>query len=264
MTAAARSALFLGAAAIAAVAVVSPPFDAVVDRSFAWHMVQHLSIVYVVALLIVAANPFALLVRITGKKTIERIVRTVRPLHAAAAPWVTLPVFVSVLWIAHFSPLYELALERPWAHIAEHVAFLAAGIGFWLPVLAPAPLRPLGHAARVFYLVAALPQGSLLGMVLFSARAPLYSHYVRIAGRTAALADQHVAAAIMWMSGGIVVLAALSCTLASWAHRESDRSIAERHHPNSMSAKSPRAIVATYSVRSSVRSASHSPFRHSK
>lgn len=221
MRAATRSALCFSAAAVAAAIVVAPPLDAAADRSFAWHMIQHLLILDVVALLIVAANPFPPFVRYCPKAKVVRLLAGIRPFHAAAAPWIVLPAFVATLWVAHFSPLYEAALERPWIHAAEHLALLAVGIGFWLPVLAPAPLRPLTHAARMFYLIVALPQGALLGMVLVAARSPLYAHYARIAGTGAALADQRAAGAVMWMGGGLVVLAALLCTLGAWARRES-------------------------------------------
>ena len=231
MTAPARSALLLGAAAAAGIASVAPPLDTLADRSFAWHMLQHLVVLYAVAALIVAANPFVLLVRFAGKRTVARLVRATRPLHAAAVPWVALPAFVEVLWITHFSPLYELALERPWVHVAEHLCYLVAGIAFWLPVLSPAPLRPQSHPARILYLLLALPQGALLGMVLFAARAPLYEHYRRAAGSfAAALADQHAAAALMWMGGGIVILSALLLTLAGWARREGERQISSSSH----------------------------------
>ncbi len=87
---------------------------------------------------------------------------------------------------------------------------------FWLPVIAPPPLRPWSYPARLLYLAVALPQGALLGMALTSAREPLYPHYVAITGSyAAALADQRNAAAIMWIAGGLVVFA--RCCLR-WAH----------------------------------------------
>ena len=201
-------------------------------------MLQHLLILEVVALLVVAANPFALFVRVAPKRAVARLVRAVRPFHIVSSPWIALPAFVAVLWITHFSPLYELALEHTWVHVAEHLCYLAAGVAFWLPVLAPAPLRPPSYPVRLFYLVVALPQAALLGMVLFAARVPLYAHYVRAGGSLgAALADQHAAAAVMWIGGGMVVLVALLSTIGAWARRESDR------HSNSTMLKPPRAIV---------------------
>lgn len=220
MKPAVRSAVLLAGALAIAAAAVAPPMDRLADDSFAWHMLQHLLLIYPVALLLLLARPFDLYARIAGKPATAWLVRAVRPLHAFAWPPVALAIFVGTLWATHFSPLYELALEHPSVHALEHLLYLAAGCIFWLPVVAPPPLRPLPHPARLLYLIVALPQGALLGMVLASARQPLYAHYAVLAGSHAALADQGNAAAVMWIAGGLVIFAALLVTLAAWAHRE--------------------------------------------
>jgi cytochrome c oxidase assembly factor CtaG len=187
-------------------------------------MVQHIALFYLVTLLLVLARPFNLFARITGKRATAIFVRATRPLHVLAFPPVAFVIFVATLWATHFSPLYELALNASWAHVAEHSLYLASGVVFWLPVVAPAPLRPLGYPARLLYLIVALPQGALLAMVIASAREPLYSHYAAVAGsRAAALADQGDAAAAMWILGGLVLLGAFLLTLAAWARREADQ-----------------------------------------
>ncbi len=214
----------LSAAATVAAAAVSPPFDRLADGSFAWHMLQHLALFYFVALLLLAARPFDLFARCAPKRSVAAVVRATRPLHVLALPPVALAIFVGTLWATHLSPLYELALERPAVHVAEHALYLVAGLAFWLPVLDVPPIRPLSYPARLLYLVVALPQGALLAMVITSARRPLYPHYLAAAGSLrAALADQSNAAALMWIAGGAVVLAALLVTLGRWANREADR-----------------------------------------
>ncbi|HEY6450186.1 MAG TPA: cytochrome c oxidase assembly protein [Candidatus Cybelea sp.] len=228
MNAISKAALFLAAAVLAGIAAVGPPLDRLADTSFAWHMVQHLALFYVVTLLLLLARPFDVLARIAGKRSTAAFVRITRPLGVLALPPAALVIFVTTLWATHFSPLYELALEHPWAHIAEHALYVAAGVAFWLPVVAPPPLRPLGYPARLLYLVVALPQGALLAMVIASAREPLYSHYAAAAGsRAAALADQGNAAAAMWILGGLVVLGALLITTAAWARREAEQTPAQ-------------------------------------
>jgi cytochrome c oxidase assembly factor CtaG len=215
-----RSALFLAGAFAIGCAAVAAPIDRLADDSFAWHMLQHLVLVYPVALLVVLARPLDLYARVAGKAAIPPLVGALRPLHALASPAVALVIFIAVLWATHLSPLYELALERPWVHALEHLLYLAAGCIFWLPVIAPPPLRPLPYPARLLYLMVALPQGALLGMVITSARRPLYAHYAAQAGSHAALLDQSNAAAVMWIAGGLVIFAALLTTLAFWARRE--------------------------------------------
>lgn len=222
MTRSRRSAWLLAAAVLAGTLAIAPPLDRLVDRSFAWHMMQHLILVYVVALLVVAARPFELFARLAGKGVTAATVRAMHRVRALAAAPVALAFFLAALWGTHFSALYELSLERAWPHAGEHLLFLAAGIAFWMPVLAPPPLRPLPFPARLLYLAVALPQGALIGMAIGAARAPLYPHYVTVAGSvSAALADQRNAAALMWIAGGLSVFAAFLLTLAEWARRES-------------------------------------------
>ncbi|HEY2555062.1 MAG TPA: cytochrome c oxidase assembly protein [Candidatus Cybelea sp.] len=211
---------YLLAAALAAVAAVAPPLERLADDSFAWHMVQHLLLLFVVPLLFLCARPFELVVALAAKRTTAAFVRATRALHVIAQPPVALAAFIGTLWLTHFTGLYELSLANPLVHAGEHLLYLAAGTLFWLPVLAPPPLRPLGYPARLLYLVVALPQGALVAMAIGSARAPLYPHYAMLAGRQSALSDQAAAAAVMWIVGGLAILIALLTTLGTWAKRE--------------------------------------------
>jgi putative membrane protein len=212
---------WLAAAIAVGTAALAPPLDRLADRSFTWHMSQHLVLLYCLPLLVLLARPFEIFTAVASKAGTAWFVRTTRPLHALASPPVALGVFVATLWLTHFSGLYERSLESSDVHVAEHLIYLAAGTLFWLPVLAPPPLRPWSFPARLLYLTVALPQGALLGMALFSARTPLYPHYVAVQDSvSAALRDQHEAAALMWIAGGLMVFGAFLTTLAVWARRE--------------------------------------------
>ncbi len=201
--------------------VLSPMVDARADASFAWHMAQHLALVFIVAPALVAARPFQTFTAVAPKPFIAGFVRATRWMHGLANPVVALGVFVATMWATHFSGLYELALEHTWAHVAEHTVYLIAGILFWLPVLAPPPLRPLPYPARLLYLFVALPQGALLAFALAGTRHVLYPHYAAVNGVGAALSDQSNAAAVMWIGGGLVLLVAFLLTFGAWAMRES-------------------------------------------
>ncbi len=210
---------FAAAAAVAAVAL-SPQLDARADASFAWHMAQHLALIFAIPLLVLLGHPFQAFAALAGKRRTAALVRSTRPLHALARTPVALGIFVATLWVAHYSPLYELALEHPAVHLGEHALFFLAGTVFWLPILAPAPLKPPSYPERLIYLFLALPQGALLGAALDTARAPLYAHYVAIGGTAWALADQRNGAAVMWLAGGLIVFCTLLATLGVWARRE--------------------------------------------
>jgi ubiquinol-cytochrome c reductase cytochrome c subunit len=230
----------LGASVAVAALAVSTPLDQLADASFAWHMVQHLILLFCAPLLLLAGRPFRPFAAVAGKRLTARTVRALAPLQALASPPVAFAAFVGCLWATHFSPLYEAALDSAALHAAEHALYFAAGVAFWLPVLAPPPLRPQPYLVRLFYLLIALPQGALLGLVIDSARAPLYAHYARAMPFGAALADQQAAAAVMWIAGGAVVFAAMLATLGAWAYRES---AAEHYVPSRGAAGSLLAVL---------------------
>ena len=216
-----RDAMCFASAIVLFALSVSPIVDGLADRSFAWHMAQHLLMLFPVPFLVLAAHPFRILVAVVPKTLASRIVYVTRPAHIVVHPAITLAAFVAVLWITHFSGLYEYSLEHPWAHVAEHAVYVTAGILFWLPVLAPPPLRPLPFPARLLYLIVALPQGALLAFALSGARSVLYPHYAAVGSYARALADQSNAAAVMWIGGGTVLFVAFLATFGAWALRES-------------------------------------------
>lgn len=205
-------------AALASLAIaLSPTLDAHADASFAWHMAQHLILLFVVPFFALAAQPFAWLQAALSKRATAQFVRATRFLHALAHPAVALAAFIGVLWITHFSGLYEYSLEHEVAHVVEHALYLIAGTLFWIPVLAPPPVKPLPFPARILYLLVALPQGALLSFALGSSHRVLYAHY---ASNPSALADQANAAAVMWIGGGLILFIAFLSTFGAWAFRE--------------------------------------------
>lgn len=181
-------------------------------------MLQHLALLFVIAPLVLLADPFAAVRAIAGRRTVS-IARATRWAHVAFHPALALALYVLVLWGVHFSPLFEGSLESPLLHLCEHAAFLLAGFAYWAPLIAPHPLRPLPYPARVLYALVLLPQGAFVSAVLDSARTPLYAHYAHTLGARA-LGDQRDAAALMWIAGGIIGVAALLAVAAVWAHRE--------------------------------------------
>ena len=94
----------------------------------------------------------------------------VRRLSFPVVSWI---VFAAVMWASHFSPLFDLALENPWAHRLEHALFLVAALLFWWPVIGPDPspwkLKP---SARILYAGLAMPQNTFLALAIYMASAP--------------------------------------------------------------------------------------------
>ena len=72
------------------------------------------------------------------------------------------------------------------------------------------------------YLFLGMPQSSILGLAIFTAPEPLYSHYetlIRSWGPPP-LADQQMAGAIMWAGGDAAFLVAMVVALWVWLRAE--------------------------------------------
>jgi putative copper resistance protein D len=189
---------------------------------FSIHMVQHILLTLVAPPLLALGAPVTQLLRAASPGTRARWILPVlrsRFVGVLSHPVVAWLAFVSVMWAAHFSPLFDLSLEDPLVHDLEHALFLGSALLFWWPVIGldPAPRR-MSHPGRLLYLFLQMPQNSFLAMAILFATSPLYPHYVTLGAPYGvdALADQRLAAGIMWFVGDVIFLAALLAVLAGW------------------------------------------------
>lgn len=189
---------------------------------FSIHMVQHVLIVLVAAPLLALGGPITLLLRVSSRDT--RLTWLLPILHSRAMRILSFPVvawvvFAAVLWGSHFSGLFNAAIEDPIVHDLEHGLFLASALLFWWPAvgLDPAPWR-LAHPARIAYVFLQMTQNTFLAVVLLNAAGVLYPHYATL-GRPYgmdALADQRLAAGVMWIAGDAIFLGAIMLLVAGW------------------------------------------------
>ena len=202
---------------------------------FSIHMVEHLLLMVVAAPLIALAAPITQMLRAASPEIRRRVLLPLLrsgPVAALSHPVVAWLAFTLVLYVSHFSALFEAALEDQFVHDLEHVLYLVAALLFWWPVvrLDPAPHR-LGHAARVGYLLLQMPLSSFLAMVVLFDDGPLYRHYAALGSiyGTTALADQALAAGIMWFLSDAVFIGSILLLVAGWMrHEERDQAAADR------------------------------------
>ena len=193
---------------------------------FSIHMVQHLILTLVGPPLLALGAPITQLLRAASPATRNRWILPLlrsRPVGVIGHPVVAWLAFASVMWATHFSPVFDVSLEQPLVHDLEHGLYLAAGLLFWWPVLGldPAPHR-MSHPARILYLFLQMPQNSFLAMAILFADSPLYPHYATLGSPYGidALADQRLAAGIMWFVGDVIFLVAMLAVLAGWMRSE--------------------------------------------
>jgi putative copper resistance protein D len=208
-----------------AVALLSS-VDAYDTSLFSVHMVQHVLLMLIAAPLIALSAPITLLLRVSSPATRKRWILPVlhsRVMRVLAFPVVAWLIFAAVMWGSHFTALFDAALEDPVVHVLEHGLFLGAAFLFWWPAVAldPAPWR-MSHPVRALYLFLQMPQNTFLAVVILGASAPLYPHYASL---TAAwlpdpLADQQLAAGLMWVIGDLVFLVAIMAVIVGWMRAE--------------------------------------------
>jgi len=222
-----RTASFLGGLAAIAIALMSG-IERYDTTLFSVHMVQHLVLMLIAAPLLVFAAPVTQVLRVASPEVRQRWILPLLhsgPVAVIGHPIVTWLTFTGVLWFSHFSPLFDLALRDPFVHDLEHAMFLAAALLFWWPVvgLDPSPHR-LGFPARVGYVLLQMPFSSFLAMVVLFADAPLYRQYASLGAPygITAVADQQLAAGLMWFIGDVTLIAAILLIVAAWM-RDEDR-----------------------------------------
>ncbi len=134
-------------------------------------------------------------------------------------------LFATVMLATHLRVVFEAALDHPPLHSLEHAAYFWSGILLLAPLIAADPLaHPPGALARFCWLMAAMTAMAVPGALLTFAEHVSYPFYLAPAhalGRSA-LADEHLAGAIMWIGGGIAMFA-LALALAFVAMVEEER-----------------------------------------
>jgi cytochrome c oxidase assembly factor CtaG len=150
---------------------LSPPIGKLAQQLLIAHMIEHLLIGDVAALLIVLGFTGPLLAPLLRRRLIGRL----RVL--------THPVVAVVLWSVNFyawhdPALYQAALRHDFLHAIEHGTFLGFGIAMWMALFGPLP-KPawFGNGAQLVYIIAVRLIGTVLANVLIFSGTVLYPYY---------------------------------------------------------------------------------------
>jgi putative membrane protein len=209
-----KAAMFYSALALFYLAVGSP-LDQVAERFLlSAHMVQHLLIMYPVALLLLAGTPSWMVDPILTRPGLRGPLRILfHPMTCACAS-----TLVIGLWHAPF--LYEWTLQDKLVHVGEHLMFLAVSLLYWWPLASPSGAFPApGYGARMIYIagteVLMIPVAAYIvfsGDILY----PTYEYAPRLIAGFSPADDQLAAGAIMKAAGLAVSLLALGFCFLKW------------------------------------------------
>jgi putative membrane protein len=225
---------------LAALAGLGSPSDELLYA----HMIEHLLLGDIAALLIVLGLSGPVLAPVLRIGVFER-------LRELSRPAIALPLWALDLYVWHIPALYEAALRHAGVHALEHAMFLGFGINMWMCLLGPLPTPAwFTNVWRLLYIVGVRLTGAVLGNVfLWSGTVfyPFYRHGDSLHG-ISPLADQSVAGAIMMVEESLLTIG-LFCWLFLRVARESEQrqellDYARAHNLELSEARAARAVAA--------------------
>jgi cytochrome c oxidase assembly factor CtaG len=180
----------------------SPPVDTLSDQLLAAHMVEHLLIGDIAALLLVLGLTGPLMAPLLHNRI------------AGVLRFFTHPVVAIVCWgvnfyVWHLPALYQAALRHDSLHALEHATFLGFGMCVWMALLGPWP-KPawFNNGARLAYIVAVRLIGTVLANVLIFGGTVFYPIYR--AGdahwHISPIADQVAAGGVMMVEESLLTI----------------------------------------------------------
>jgi len=204
--------------ALIAIAFVSPLAHISGELVLA-HMIQHLVIGDIAALLIVLGLTRSVLQPVMAFKAFDR-------LRFFALPMIALPLWIVNLYVWHIPALYDGTVTSEWLHAFQHASFVTFGVLMWMPIAGPLPVPSwFGGGAQVGYTIVARLAGAGLGNILMWSGSALFAAYA--AGEAywniSPVTDQGIAGVIMMVEGGIVTLGVLTWALLRWAARDTEK-----------------------------------------
>ena len=211
-----RQASFYGGVALI-VAVLISPLATYSEELFWAHMVEHLVIADLGALLLVLGLTGPVLAPILRIGLFDR-------LRVLAHPLVALPLWALDLYLWHVPALHEAALHHDGVHALQHLCFIFFGANVWMCLFGPLPTPQwFGTAWKAGYIVAVRLVGAALANALLFGGDAFYPAYA--AGEAAhgldPGTDQVVAGSIMMVEESLLTIG-LFCWLFLRAAREND------------------------------------------
>lgn len=211
-----RQVCFYTGLSVILIALLSPVGE-LSDEMLYMHMVEHLLMGDIAALLIVLGLTGPLLAPVLRIRFFDR-------LRALTHPLVAFPLWAVDMYLWHLPFFYEAALRHLVVHALEHTMFIALGVNMWMCLFGPLPKpRWFGNLAKLGYIVAVRLTGTVLGNVFLWSGTVFYpfyasgdaSHHIR------PIADQNLAGAIMMVEESLLTLG-LFCWLFLRTARESE------------------------------------------
>jgi cytochrome c oxidase assembly factor CtaG len=181
------------------------------------HMIEHLLLGDIAALLIVLGLTGPLIAPILRIPLFDR-------LRILANPLIAFPLWAIDLYVWHLPTLYQAGLKHSGIHALQHAMFLAFGVNMWMCLFGPLPMPAwFGNLGRLVYIVAVRLTGSVLGNIFLWSGTVFYPFYLQSdsLNHISPLADQNLAGAVMMIEESLLTIG-LFCWLFLRTARESE------------------------------------------
>jgi putative membrane protein len=226
------------------IAAMTTPLGDLADELLVAHMVEHLLIGDIAALLIVLGLTGPMIAPLLRNGAVAR-------LRVFAHPLVAVPVWAIDLYVWHIPALYQAALRSEGVHALEHACFLSAGIAMWMALLGPLP-KPawFGNLGRLGYILAVRLIEAVLGNIMLWSHTIFYPYYVshEAAYGIGPLQDQIDAGAVMMIEGSILTILLFGWLFMRAASQSEERQelldFAHAHDLELDDARAARAVAA--------------------
>ncbi len=209
---------FYGGLALAVATLVSP-LGTLADELFAAHMVEHLVLADLAALLVVLGLTGPLLAPLLRNPILGWLRHLAHPVPAFG-------LWSANLLFWHIAGPHEAAVRNDAVHAIQHMLFVGCAINMWMALLGPLP-KPVwfGNLGRLVYIVAVRLTSTVLANVFIWTDTAYYDVY-RAGERAHDISpqsDQVTAGSIMMVEGSL-----LTICLFAWLFLRSARQGEER------------------------------------
>lgn len=190
------------------VALLSP-VDRLGEQAFVMHMLQHVLLLDVAPIALVAG-----LTKVILRPATRRLQAMERALGPLWHPGTAVVLYIALMWLWHVPALYDGALRSDLVHVAEHVAFFSVGALYWWHLLSPIRSRFASGSGMgpVVYMLSTKLFVGLLGILITFAPAALYEFYAEGDGiwGLSPTGDQAAAGALMALEQSVIMGVALA------------------------------------------------------
>jgi cytochrome c oxidase assembly factor CtaG len=208
-------------AAILAAGVLLPPAATVASRYAFAQALQFVLLAVAVPALLVISAPWRMR---RGIQLADRVAMARSHRGGTMRAWVYLVGFILLVIIWRLPVMVNTLARHPVLTIAEAVTLVAAGCGLWLELLESAPMLPtISRPQRAAF--AALPMWTIwtLAYIMGFSRGVWFTAFAHQPGAgLGTVADQQIAAAILWAVPAVCFVPVVYTSLLSWLRDSSD------------------------------------------